>query len=324
MRSHMAMVVLAFVVVVVLLISTVAYKVDFTEWALIKTFGATTKEVDGRVDAGLHFKWPWPIEKLVRYDARTFVFEDTSTEIPTHDQQNVIVTLYCAWRIEDPRRFHGSIETTKAAQEQVRRLLRDAKGAAIAQHDMDSLVNTDPKKMRIPQIELEVLDAIAAQAKTDYGVQVVQVGIKSLALPKSVTTAVIDAMKEERQREVTELESAGKSRATAIKARARAASIQITEFAKRKADAIRSEGIRASADIYKTFEQDEPFSMFLRWLESLETELGGRSVMILDPSQMLALRYFNEGPSLPEIGSAPPAGGRSAKSPSTGPAGPGK
>jgi len=303
MRRHISTLVLAAMVVVLLLIGTVMYKVSFTEDALVLTFGAARQRdiVRGSEDAGLHFKWPWPIQKVVRYDGRTFVFEDTSSELPTRDKQNMLVTTYCAWRIEDPRKFYVAIERTNAAQERLRDLLRSAKKDVIGRYNMEAFVNTDPAKILLPQIEREILDAVSRPAEQDYGVQVVRVGIKSLGLPENVTSAVIDAMKEERQRDVRKYESAGEAQATAIRERARTASRQILEFAQRKAAAIRSEGVRRAAETYQGYRENEAFSMFLRYLESLEKELSARSVIILDASQIPALRWFKEGPSLPDV-----------------------
>ena len=48
MKRHYGMFLLALLVVALLLLSTVAYTVDFTEYALIKTFGQTTARIDGR------------------------------------------------------------------------------------------------------------------------------------------------------------------------------------------------------------------------------------------------------------------------------------
>jgi len=303
MRRHISMVVLAAIVVVVLLMGTVMYKVSFTEDALVLTFGAARERdiVRGSEDAGLHFKWPWPIQKVVRYDGRTFVFEDTSSELPTRDKQNMLVTTYCAWRIDDPRKFYVAIEKVNAAQERLRDLLRSAKKDVIGRYNMEAFVNTDPARILLPQIEGEILAAVRRPAEQDYGVQVVRVGIKSLGLPENVTSAVIDAMKEERQRDVRKYESAGEAQATAIRERARTASRQILEFAQRKAAAIRSEGVRRAAETYQDYRENESFSMFLRYLESLEKELSARSVIILDASQIPALRWFKEGPSLPEV-----------------------
>jgi len=298
MKRHLGIVVLAFLVVLVLLIYTVAYKVDFTEYALIKTFGRTTRVVDGRTEAGLKFKWFWPIQRLVRYDARTLLFEDTASEVPTRDKQNMLVTMYCAWRIGEPKKFHSSIETIKDGQERIRDLLRSAKKDVVGRHNMEDFVNTDPEKMQIRLIEQEVLEPVRRRAIADYGVTIVRVGIKSLGLPQSVTETVIEAMKEERQRDVRRFESAGEAQATAIRERAKAASGQIVAFAQRKAQEIRTAGDRAAAEYYKDFAENEEFSMFLRSLESLRTELKSRAVIILDGTQVPAAQYFRTGPTL--------------------------
>lgn len=312
MKKHMGMVLLALLVVAMLLISTVSYTVSSTQKALIKTFGKTTRVLDGQkdADAGLKFKWIYPIQQLVRYDARTFVFEDTYSQIETLDKQNLLVTVFCAWRIADPVRFHSTIKTVEVAQERIRNLLRDHKKRAVARHNMEDFINTDPAKMLLERIEQEILEPVRSQAEVDYGVQVVMVGIKSLGIPEDITAAVIDAMKEERQRDVQRFESAGEAQATAIRERAKAASDQITEFARRKAAEIRSEGDRAAAEYYKEFARNERFSMFLRSLESLKKELSSRSVVVLDGSLVPAVKYFREGPSLPQI---PPSGSGTPK-----------
>jgi len=313
MKRHVGMLALALLVVAALLASTVAFTADFTEYALIKTFGKTTRQIDGPTEAGLAFKWPWPVQKLVRYEARTVVFEDTSTELQTRDKQNLLLTLYCAWRIADPARFNASIQTAKAAQERIRDLLRSAKSDVVGRHNLEDFINTDPQKMLLPAIEEEILQPVKRVAWQDHGAEVLRVGIKSLGLPESVTQTVIEAMKAERQRDVRRYESAGEAQATAIRERAKAASNQILEFANRKAAEIRTEGDRAAATYYKEFAKDERFSMFLRSLESLRKELESKSVILLDGSQLPAVGFFQEGPSLKPFETPPGAAGSSGK-----------
>jgi membrane protease subunit HflC len=306
MKTHYGMFLLALLVVALLLVSTVAYQVDFTDYALIKTFGQTTAQIDGNQQAGLKFKWPWPVQRLVRYDARTVVFEDTASEVATRDKQNLLVTMYCAWRIADPALFNQTITTVASAQDRLRDLVRSAKKDVVGRHNMEDLINTDPAKMQIPQIEEQILQAVRQQAMDNYGVEVVRVGIKSLGLPKEVTAVVIEAMKEERQRDVRKFEAAGEAQATAIRERAKAASGQILAFANRKAAEIRSEGDRAAATYYKEFARNERFSMFLRSLESLKTELESKAVILLDGSELPAVEFFRTGPSMKRFQSTPP------------------
>ena len=291
MKKHMGMLVLAVSVAAVLLTSTVAYTVDeLKDIVLIKTFGRITAVRQGKDDAGLRLKWPWPFQKLVVYDRRTSVFEDTSSEVPTQDKQNMLVTLYCAWRIDDAERFLRRIEDPEAAEERLRDLLRNYKKDVIGRHEM-----------KIASIEKEIFDRVQAEAKESYGIDVVRVGLKRLALPEQVTTAVIDSMKEERQDKVRRLKSEGEATAMALIERAKSARTKILKFAERKAEEIRTEGYLAAAKYYEQYGEDYKLSMFLRALESLKTQLKERSVILLDGSVLPPLKWFRKDPSLSDL-----------------------
>ncbi|MCD6304625.1 MAG: protease modulator HflC, partial [Planctomycetes bacterium] len=297
-RGATATAVLVAIAVLLLVAWMVLFKVEFTEFALVRTFGQTTRVLNGRRDAGLHVKWPF-IQQVVRYDARMHVFEDTMNELPTSDKQNVTLTTYCAWRIADPNKFQTTIGTVQAAENGLRTKVRSAKSAVIGRRKMAELVNTDPNEMHIEPIEQEMLDIVRPEARKDYGIDVVTIGIKSLGLPESVSNRVIEAMKEERQKEVKRYESAGKAEALAITERAREAREQILAFANRKAGEIRAQGDRAAAEWYKQFQQNWQLAAFLRSLESLKKELTGRAIFLLDGSAIPAVKYFRSGPSLP-------------------------
>ena len=306
--GKVAILVLAGVVVAGLLTWMVAFEVNFTEYVLVQTFGETTAVLDGKTDAGLRFKWPL-VQTIERYDARTHVFEDTMNELSTNDKQNVILTTYCAWRITDPVKFQTNIGEMDSAEARIRTKLRSRKSAVIGRRNMADLVNTDPQKMRIGDIEEEILSQVSAEAERDYGVEVVRVGIKSLGLPVAVSEKVIEAMKEERQREAATFESAGEAQAEAIRERARAAAQKILAFAQRKAGEIRSEGDRDAAKLYRQFEKNWQLAAYLRTLEALRTELEGRSIFLLDGSELPAVKYFRDGPSLPTSTPAGPPEG---------------
>jgi len=304
--GKVAILVLVGLVVAVLLTWMVTFKVEFTEHVLVQTFGKTTRVLSGDADAGLHMKWPFPIERVVRYDARTFLFEDTMNELTTNDKQNITLTTFCAWRIADPAVFQAAIETVKAGQSGIRTKLQAAKSAVIGKRNMEDLVNTDPQRMQIAAIEQAMLDEVRVEALRDYGADVVSIGIRSLSLPESVSDKVIENMKAERQREANRYRAAGQAQALAIRERAREASEQILAFADRKAREIRAEGDRAAAESYKEFEADWRLAAFLRSLESLKTELQGRAVFLLDGSAVPAAGFFRDGPSLPKV-PVPPA-----------------
>jgi modulator of FtsH protease HflC len=321
MRRHVGILVLGALVVLLLLIYTVAYQVSLTDLVVVTTFGQATEVRSGR-DAnqmGLHFKWFYPAQEAVRFDARTFLFEDALDETQTKDKKAVLPTVFLAWRIEDPQRFLASIRTVQAAEDTLRSLVRGAKTDAFGKYDLAELINTDANRMKLRDVEDRISRRLSGQkdigpvaatqdanqgpiadVRRDYGIGIVMVGIKRLALSGPVSEKAIEAMQQERKTAADAYRASGEARAMAIRERARAAAEKILAFAKRKADEIRAEGAKAEAEYYVKFLGHEDLAIFLRNLEMMRT-LNSRTVLLLDESMLPFLKMFREPPTAATI-----------------------
>jgi membrane protease subunit HflC len=300
MRKHIGIVVLGVLVLLLLLVYTVAFQVSqLTDLVVVTTFGRTTEVLSGRDpnQAGLHFKWLYPVQEEVRYDARTFLFEDTLDETSTKDKKSIMGSLFCAWRIEDANRFLGAVRTVEAAEDSIRGMVRSVKGDAFSQWDLAELINTDPRKMKLRDVEQRITQEVSGRLMNEYGVRIVMIGIKRLGLSESVSEKAIDTMKQERTTAAQEYQSIGEARATAIRERARAAAEKILAFANRKAQEIRNQGDAAAAAYYAKFQGHEDLAIFLRSLEALRKELSSRSIILLDESALPILKLFRVPPT---------------------------
>ncbi len=299
MKKHIGMIILVLLAIGVLLVSTVAYVVDETkDLILITRFGKIERVVDGQTNPGLHFKLPWPIERVIRYDSRNHVLVSPHRQYNTAEKYNIMATVFCTWRIDDPEKFFQAKKTAAQADPAIRALLSSETASVIGQAQLDQLVNTDPKKMKISEIEDQIMQRVQVRVKNDYGVELTEVGLKSLGLPQSISTAVITAMSEERSKEITKYQAEGQATADAIVGRATAAKKKILEFARRKAADIRTQGEAAAAESYAKFKQDPEFSMFLRSLESLKVSLQDRTDFVLDSGVMPILGWLRTEPTL--------------------------
>src|SRR3972149_11719558 len=81
------------------------FQVRQTDVALVTTFGKPTRDINTdpeKPEPGLYFKWPWPIEKVQKFDKRTQNLEGKFEETYTQDKINVLVTVYAGWSIRNP------------------------------------------------------------------------------------------------------------------------------------------------------------------------------------------------------------------------------
>src|SRR5262249_34501268 len=107
-------------------------------------------------DAGLHFKWPWPIQTLTRLDHRLQHFDLLGAELLTHDpkgstiDRTLTIDAYICWRIADKAgvdRFIRAVGTPEQAKTLLRQQVSSELGAAVARLELDDLVSTEPGKL---------------------------------------------------------------------------------------------------------------------------------------------------------------------------------
>jgi membrane protease subunit HflC len=292
MRGQLPRVITGVLLVAILALYMVTYQVRATQVAVIKTFGRADPD-DVVTAAGFGWKWPWPIQQIVTYDNRTRVFADTFEETATRDQKNLVLTAYIGWRISDPLQFLRTVKTQKAAEERLRGLVRNYKTAVVGQYDFANFVSTNPQDLKFSEIEADILGQVQAVADQQFGIDVVTLGIKRLALPQNITVKVFDRMRKTREKLAKDYVAQGKAEAARITAEAESAKEQIVAFAERQAAAIRAEGERRISESLARFKEDEWFANYLRSLDFLRATLDKNTTIFLDgpPFDM-----FRQGP----------------------------
>jgi membrane protease subunit HflC len=299
MKKHIGIIILALLVLLTLLLYTVAFSVDETkDIVLITKFGEVKRVYTGKEDAGLHFKWPAPVERVVRLDSRGHDLKSVYKQTSTQKQMQVMISTFCTWRIVEPIRFIKAKKDVAGVEASIRSLLGTEMTAIVGGYDMESLVNTNAKDMKLKEISAKIKDGLEDKVMEEYGIEIMTLGVDALGLPESVSAAVIENMKKEREKEAQNYVSQGEAIATAIVGRANAASDKILAFADRKAKDIETQGEAEAAKAYSKFQKDPQFGMFLRNMESLKKSFKDRTVFVLDSNMIPALRWLHEKPSL--------------------------
>jgi membrane protease subunit HflC len=234
------------------------------------------------MEAGLKFRFPWPVESVIVFDTRSQYLDSGYTETLTHDKKNVILQTYMVWKIVDPSLFYTSIGDMDTARQYLNDLLANAKNGVMGGYELVSLVSVKAEDIRMDEIESGIREMVTSGALGNYGIRVETVQIKRLVLPNANVESVFEQMRAERQKYVTQLLSEGERDAAIIRSKADAEAAQIVADGQTRAAAIEAETEKQVAEIYAgAYEKNPDLFTFLKRLTALEDSVSDKTVLIM-------------------------------------------
>jgi len=262
------------------------FTVSETEYAIRFQLGRIVK-VD--YQAGLNFKWPF-VNNIRKFEKRIMTL-DTSPELMlTSEQKYVNVDSFVKWRIVDVSRFYTSTQGNEAiALNRLHGIISDRIRSEIASRTLVEVVS----EQRVTT--MKAIAEAANLAAVEFGIEVVDVRIKSIELPDDVRESVFRRMQADRQKAANLYRFEGREAAERIRSDAdRQVQILIAD-AESAGQIVRGEGdaiaIRTYAEAYS---QDEEFYQFYRSLQAYRTAFSsGRDTLVLDPGSEF-FDYFGQ------------------------------
>ncbi|RMG18582.1 MAG: hypothetical protein D6731_01735 [Planctomycetota bacterium] len=287
-----ALLLVAGLLAAVLCLQMVVFTVQDTQTAVVLTFGKPTAE---QQEAGLGFKWPWPIQEVKPFDARLRVLSSPLEEMITKDGRAVLVGSFALWRVRSAKTFletfkgETEAETVADAERFLVRRLRNHQTAVVSSYPFAALVSAERADLKYEEVERRILAGLAADAAS-AGVEVRTVGIRRLTLPKSATEAVFERMRADRKLLATKIRREGQEKADAIRRRAEEERARLLLEAERDARDLLAEADRKAGPAYRAMAADPELAVFLKKLEALEKLLTPRPgkpgpTLVLDTDQ---------------------------------------
>jgi membrane protease subunit HflC len=281
MKKNLLTIVIGAMLIIIFALLLFVFQVRQSEVAVVTTFGKPVQNIN---EPGAYFKWPWPIQNVYKFDKRVQNFEDKFSQTLTADNNNLIVTIYTGWQISDAKEFYPKfLGSVPAAQRALESMLRNAKNAVIASHNLSDLVNSDPAQLKFDAVEDEIKTEVQSELSTNnYGIQLDFLGFKKIELPESVTSAVFSRMTAERQQIINSLQYAGDAESNNIASAANRLAAGVVNNAKADAVRIEGEGLAASISALKIYQQNPELATYLLRLDSLKSSLNQKSTLIFD------------------------------------------
>lgn len=263
------------------------YIVLQTEKAVLLQFG---KIVEADVEPGLHVKVPY-VNQVRKFDARLLTLDSPTERFLTLEKKAVMVDAYAKWRVADAERFYTATSGMKQiADERLSRRLEAGLRDQFGKRTLHEVVSGERDALMA-----EITQLLDRMARRELGIEVVDVRVKAIDLPKEVNRSVFERMGTEREREAREHRAKGRELAEGIRADADRQRRVLLAEAYRQAEEVRGDGDARAAAIYaQAYGQEPEFYAFHRSLQAYRQSFADkRDVLVLDPKSEF-FRYLDQ------------------------------
>ncbi|WP_028238677.1 protease modulator HflC [Stutzerimonas azotifigens] len=264
-------------VVLALVLWNSFYIVSQTERAVLLRFG---RIVEPDVKPGLHMKIPY-VNSVRKFDARLLTLDSSTSRFLTLEKKALMVDAYAKWRVNDAERFYTATSGMKQiADERLSRRLEAALRDQFGKRTLHESVSGQRDELMG-----QVTQGLNRAAQQELGIEVVDVRVKAIDLPREVNRSVFERMSSEREREAREHRAKGQELAEGIRADADRQRRVLLAEAFREAEELRGDGDARAASIYAgAYGQDPEFYGFYRSLQAYRGSFNSKEdVLVLDP-----------------------------------------
>jgi membrane protease subunit HflC len=273
--------------------------VDEAETVIITQFGDPVRILnDTTRESGLHVKPPY--QSAIRIDRRLQIYDPKPSEFLAKEKKNVDLDVFVCWRVESPRVFLETVNNFDGAKALLHDIVWAELAAEVGRNELEALVSVEPDTHRLDELLGKVTEASRTRAKSAYGIGIVDVRLKRIALPSQVRESVFNRMRAERQRIAGQYRAEGEEKALEIRAEADKEYQVTIAQAEAEATKIRGEAEAEAIRIYTEAHQKDPeLYELVRSLEAYEKFLDDKTTVLLSADSDL-LKYLTRGSMLPE------------------------
>jgi len=261
------------------------FVVDEREVAIRFQLGEIVK---AEYQPGLHFKAPWPINNVRKFDKRILTLDTRPERFLTNEKKNVSVNFFVKWRIADPATYYTSfVGDERQASLRLLQIIKNGLQLEFDQRTITQVVSGERSQM------MTNLTERGNEQVKQFGIEIVDVRIKQIELPADVANSVFQRMRAERERIAKEHRAQGDEAAKGIRAIAEKDRTVLLAEAQRDAEKTRGEGDAKATEIYgKAYGKNREFYDFYRSMNAYRTALSSQQdVLVLEPDSEF-FKYF--------------------------------
>lgn len=283
---------LVIIAVIAFLVYLSVFIVDQKQQAIVLRFGQVVaplgQDLAPITKPGLYYKLPL-IDNVVYFEKRILDLDSPPLEIIASDQKRLVVDAFGRYRIVNPLLFYQSVANVQRAEQRLQSVLNSAVRRVLGDASFIQLVRdqrADLMKKITQQVDREA---------QNFGIEMIDVKIRSADLPTENSQAIYQRMQTERQRQATEIRAQGEQAARRIRAEADRQATVIVAEANGQADSLRGDGeAQKNAILADAFGKDPDFFAFYRSMLAYQAGLkSGNTRLVISPDSQF-FQYFGD------------------------------
>jgi membrane protease subunit HflC len=274
-----------FVAAVLFIGSNSLFVVKEAETGVVFRLGEIVKS---DLQPGLHLKTPF-INNVRMFDQRIQTLDATPERYLTGELKNLEVDSYVKWRVKNAERFYTSMGGDyNLANQRLSQIIKDGLRSQFGSRTVEDVISGD--RVQVAQI----ITRQAGREAEQFGIEIVDVRLKRIDLPRDISESVYRRMEAERQRVAADLRSLGAEAAERLRADADRQRTVTIANAFREAEETRGQGDAQAASIFAAaYGADKEFFSFYQSLNAYQQSFSSKSDMIiLDPNTDF-FKHFN-------------------------------
>lgn len=281
---------LAFVLAVII-VGLSCFTVYQTDLAFVLRFKKILTDKDNNsivYKPGLHFKLPL-LDDVITFDTRSTILDIKASRITTVEKKDLLVDYYVLWKIKDIALYYNRTQGIKSKTE----ALLEQKANAVLKIEFGQL----NIKEVVSSARNELMDKLRKKTREnadDLGIDIIDVRVKRIDLPKEVSDSVYTRMRAERERKANSFRADGEKDSISLRANADKARMIILSTAQKEANRIRGEGDAKAMEIYSAaYGRSPQFYEFYKSINAYKESFKDKDdILILKPEGDF-FKYFN-------------------------------
>lgn len=278
--------------VAIVILNGSLYRVLQTERAVVLRFGALQ---NADVPPGLHVKIPL-VDEVRTFEGRVLTLDATPESYYTVGKKRLEVDSFAKWRIANVEKYYtatGGDETI--ARNRLAARINDGLRNQFGTRTLHEVVSGERD-----QFMAELAAEMNASVLESLGVEVLDVRVKRIDLPREVSESVFNRMSAEREKLATEYRAQGQESAEKIRADADRQVTILEAEAYRDAEQTRGDGdARATAIYSSAFGKDPEFYSFTRSLRAYVDSFSSRQDILLLDTESEFFKYLDKSRATP-------------------------